>query len=87
MQAIEPAKSTSMLGEPPSVKTVINLLSLGILLVAVWTKAGSTHSMMDGFGLEDCEYHKMSRKMLRELLIACRRIDHFSCKSQDYSSG
>lgn len=55
MLPLQPAKSLEIYGKRPSwVKPLISLLCLGIVSLAIWTKATSSHSIVNGLQLEDC---------------------------------
>ena len=55
MLSFPPAKLPDVYHESSShINTLINFLCLGSVVSAVWTKASSVHSIVDGLQWEDC---------------------------------
>lgn len=57
MLSFPPAKLPDVYHEGSShIKILINILCIGSVVSAVWTKASSVHSIVDGLQWEDCRW-------------------------------
>lgn len=57
MLSFPPAKLPDVYHEGPShINILINILCIGSVVTAVWTKASSVNSIVEGFQWEDCTW-------------------------------